>query len=189
MTLFTILLCILNLQFVFPSVLRTWGYTFISLDIEYKKTDWLFADIKLVKIKKGDYAINGTFIFKKDITMDFLYSLKLFRSPRGNDDYKPLPFSVPQQNLETFFNGVYKDVVMEDLHKCTNLPYFQDRWNEPLKAQEYYLNMCQFNVDNWPDYLPNGFYKFDTKIYFPSGDVFVSAIATEEIEQTGLIGK
>lgn len=78
---------------------------------------------------------------------------------------------------------------MEDLHVCSNLPYFDEKWEGGLEPKTYFVNMCKFNVDNWPDYLPNGFYKFVTQIFYPSGDLIVSVSVIEQIEQTGLLGK
>lgn len=81
-----------------------------------------------------------------------------YRSPRGNDDYKKVPFSIEKQNLTTFFNGVYKNALMEEITDCSNLPTFED-WEGPLEANLYEVNMCKVTCDNWPDNMLPGFYK------------------------------
>lgn len=114
--------------------------------------------------------------------------MNVYRSPRGNDDYKPTPFAMPKQDLGSYLNGVYKDVVMEDLHKCSNLPYFQGKFEGEVEPKEYFINMCKFNVENWPDYLPAGFYKFVVNFFDESENLVVKATLIEQIEQTGIMG-
>lgn len=80
---------------------------------------------------------------------------------------------MPKQDFDEFFNGVYKQVLMEDLHKCANTPYFEDKWEGVVKAGTYEMNMCKVNVANWPDNMLPGFYKFVAE-FFDEGDNIIS---------------
>lgn len=169
------------------------------------KVDYVSSDLTVERVKRGDYAINGTITLHKDIgpkyqvsyfervsTLQFKelaqFSSRLFRSTRGNDDYKPLPFDIPKQSLEEFYNGVYKRALMDDLHKCSTCPYFEDKWEGVLKAQTYEINMCKVNVDNWPDTAPSGFYKMVSSFYDEEDNVIVELNVVLDIESNlGLV--
>lgn len=100
-----------------------------------------------------------------------------------------MPFSMKKQTLDEFFNGVYKDVVMEDLHKCSNLPYFEGNWEAPMKSGKYDLNMCQFSVDNWPDNMPPGYYRLVIDIFDESDAIIATATVTVQLESSVGMGK
>lgn len=84
--------------------------------------------------------------------------MKTYRSPRGNNDYKPVPFILPKNKVKDLMNELYKDVLMEDIHNCSNVPYFEDKWDEILKGT-FNFNMCKLSFDNWPESLLPGYYK------------------------------
>lgn len=46
---------------------KNWDYTFTSLDVNVV-VDYVKTEINLVKIKRGDYAINGTFVLDQELT-------------------------------------------------------------------------------------------------------------------------
>lgn len=93
-----------------------------------------------------------------------------------------------KQDFETFFNGVYKKVIMEDLHKCSNLPHFEDKWEGVVKAGKYELDMCNVSVENWPDNMLPGFYKLLLEFWDEADNAVASATVVVQIETTG-VGK
>lgn len=117
------------------------------------------------------------------------FEAKTFRSSRGNDDYKPMPFTMQKQDFETFFNGVYKDVLMGDLHECSDLPFFEDKWEGVVNARTYEMNMCKFNVANWPDNMIPGFYKFVAQFFDEEDTVIAVFTLIVEIESKIGLGK
>lgn len=100
-----------------------------------------------------------------------------------------MPFAMPKQDFDHFFNGVYKDAMMEDLHQCSNLPFFEDKWEGSVAAMKYELNMCKFNVANWPDNMLPGFYKFLINFYDESDAIVAIFTLIVEIETKLGIGK
>lgn len=100
-----------------------------------------------------------------------------------------MPFTVQKQDFEKMFNGVYKKVVMEDLHVCSNLPYFEDEWEGAVKAGPYNFNMCEFKVDNWPDNMLTGFYKLVIDFFDGGDNLIVSATIVIQIEASAGLRK
>ncbi|KAL5275856.1 hypothetical protein ACFFRR_001594 [Megaselia abdita] len=137
---------------------RNWDYSFIALEQTIDKPDILDINLEMRRLVKRDYAVNGTITFKKEVGSSLQVSCKTYRSPRGNDDYKPMPFILPKLSAKDFINGVYKEILMNDVHRCSNAPYFEDEWNEIIKGT-YTFNMCKLNFDNWPESVLPGFYK------------------------------
>lgn len=91
-----------------------------------------------------------------------------------------------KQDFNKFFNGVYKKVLMEDLTQCSNLPKFEDTWVEPITAGKYELNMCKVNVDNWPDSMMPGFYKFLAEFFDDTDAVIATCTIIVQIEHSAL---
>lgn len=94
-----------------------------------------------------------------------------------------------KQDFDEFFNGIYKNALMEDLHNCSNLPFFEDQWGGVLPAMKYEVNMCKFNVANWPDNMIPGFYKFVIEFFDESDKVIVEFNLIIQIEASYGIGK
>lgn len=106
----------------------------------------------------------------------------MLKSRSENGDYKPVPFVAFKQDLNTFFNGHYKNVVMEDLHKCSNMPFFEDSWKEPFQAGKYDLNMCLLDPQNWPDNVPVGFYKIIMDVVDEEGKGVATITVVVQVE-------
>lgn len=64
------------LKYILPCVFiagifaKNWSYTFDTFDIR-SNVDYLRHDLKLVRISRGDYALNGTFTLDKDIGQNY----------------------------------------------------------------------------------------------------------------------
>lgn len=62
---------------------------------------------------------------------------------------------------------------MEDLHECSDLPYFEGEWEGVFRAGKYALNMCLFTTETWPITMMPGLYKFVME-FFDDQDVQIS---------------
>lgn len=47
-----------------------------------------------------------------------------------------------EMKMGEMMNGLYKDFVMDLVHGCSDLPYFQDEWKPPFAAETYTFNKC-----------------------------------------------
>lgn len=92
-----------------------------------------------------------------------------------------MPFTVPKLKLEVFMNGIYKDILMEDIAKCTNLPTFEGEWDEVLEGT-YNFNMCKLGFESFPESLLPGFYKVVVEAFDDKDNMISSLGVILEIE-------
>lgn len=85
--------------------------------------------------------------------------LTTFRSSHGDGNYHSLPFEVHRRHLYDAFNTFYKEVLMEGLKDCSNMPYFEDTIPIPLEKKSYVFNKCIISQDGMPNHLESGQYK------------------------------
>lgn len=50
---------------------KSWDYTFKTLNVEIK-ADYITSDVKLVKISRGDYAMNGSFTLDQELGPNYM---------------------------------------------------------------------------------------------------------------------
>lgn len=62
-----ILSTIFILVLAVDSFAREWDYSFVDLEAKVDRPDILDIDLKLIRIRRGDYAINGTITYKKEV--------------------------------------------------------------------------------------------------------------------------
>lgn len=75
---------------------------------------------------------------------------------------------MPSSHIFTVLNSHYKDVLMDTLKDCSDLPVFEDKFEPPLEKKIYKFNACQFSQDGLPNHLQEGFYKL---LIIGSGEV------------------
>ncbi|XP_065365420.1 uncharacterized protein LOC135958445 [Calliphora vicina] len=163
--------------------MKTWSYELKSLTAQTSDTEKLKIDLQIERISRGVYAISGTALINIDIVDgdSNTVAAKSYRSAQGDNEYIVLPFQMPALHFHTFLNTHYKDVLMDTLKDCSDLPAFEDKFEPPLEKKLYTLNACQFSQDGLPNYLQGGFYKL---LIIGTGDVdweieIVSEITTE----------
>ncbi|XP_073828223.1 uncharacterized protein [Musca autumnalis] len=163
---------------------QTWTYELKSVESHTDNSDLVgFSDWKIDRISRGQYAISGSISVNIDIVDgdDNEVEFKSYRSENGVKEYKPLPFVVARQHLYKYLNTYYKDFVMESLSKCSNLPAFEDKFEPPLQKITYTLDKCQFNKEDFPQHLQDGFYKIVMNGFGPAnwGLIFVVEVQND----------
>ncbi|XP_037955826.1 uncharacterized protein LOC119685578 [Teleopsis dalmanni] len=159
--------------FIFATILHesfgkvTWTYEFISVTINKSGTDYVDSDLKIIRISRGKYGVNGFVHFKQDTTDKWIANVTTLQSLSGNNNYKPTPFEVPTDTVHNIINGPYKRFVMKSLRNCTtNGVYFEGNFVPPLTKRRISVNKCNINTDDWP-YLSSGVYKFILQLLQP----------------------
>ncbi|XP_073820243.1 uncharacterized protein [Musca autumnalis] len=143
---------------------KTWTYEMKAVETYSDNPDVMdFEDFKVERISRGVYGLSGKWLVKTDVIEDDDVQIEYaaYRSRDGNKDYKKIPFRVERQHLFDYFNGLYKDVLMNTFKDCSNLPVFEDKFEPPLKKNTYTFNNCIFDEEKLPQYLQEGFYKVD----------------------------
>ncbi|XP_061396950.1 uncharacterized protein LOC133332587 [Musca vetustissima] len=119
-----------------------------------------FHDFKVERIRRGVYAASGRFIQNFDIVEgdDSEIEFLSYRSENGVRPYRPLPFRVQRQHFFSYLNSFYR-LIMDTLKDCSNMPVFEDKFQPPFEKKTYILDKCQFNQEEFPQHLQEGFYK------------------------------
>ncbi|XP_073828438.1 uncharacterized protein [Musca autumnalis] len=140
---------------------KTWTYEVKSLKTYSADESILKFDITIERVSRGVYAISGSFTLNVDVYEDhpFYIEAVAYRSYNGVNDYRILPFKMPRQHIITAFNTFYKDMLMDSVSECSNLPVFEHKLEPPLRKGVYTLEKCQFNQDGFPNHMAEGFYK------------------------------
>lgn len=84
-----------------------------------------------------------------------------------------------RQHVHSALNTFYKDMLMDTLKECSDMPVFEDKFVPPLEKKTYTLTKCQFSQDGFPNHLPEGFYKIVVSGY---GTVEWSLIIVAQVE-------
>ncbi|XP_005181673.3 uncharacterized protein LOC101896817 [Musca domestica] len=140
---------------------QTWTYELKSIETHSDNPDLMsFEDFKVERISRGVYAASGSFTVNYDVEEgdDTEIEFLSYRSENGVKEYKPLPFRVQRQHLYRYFDNLYK-VVMGTLKECSNMPAYEDKFEPPFEKKTYVLDKCQFNQEEFPQHLQEGFYK------------------------------
>lgn len=85
------------------NAVKNWDYTFVKLDVDIK-VDYLKTDVKLERITRGDYAINGTYVLGKDLGPMFKVCLNILRNISVTKEYssiKQRPLEAPEATMTT----------------------------------------------------------------------------------------
>ncbi|XP_073848977.1 uncharacterized protein [Musca autumnalis] len=142
-------------------VKHTWTYDMKSVQTHSENPDLVdFQKFKVERIRRGVYAASGNIIQNFDIVEgdDSEIEFLSYRSENGVKPYRPLPFKVQRQHFFSYLNSFYK-LIMDTLKDCSNMPVFEDKFVPPFEKKIYTLDRCQFNRDEFPQYMQEGFYK------------------------------
>ncbi|XP_075155996.1 uncharacterized protein LOC142229324 [Haematobia irritans] len=158
---FVIAVSVSSTNSMVPTSKKTWTYEIKSVETTSSNTDAVDLHLQVDRVSRGVYAISGTFTLNTDI-MDGdnnEVEASVYRSENGVDDYKILPFKISRQHFNKAMDSFYKDMIMDTLKECSDLPVFEDKLERPIEKKEYTLKGCQFSQDGFPNHLATGFYK------------------------------
>ncbi|XP_073828209.1 uncharacterized protein [Musca autumnalis] len=140
---------------------KTWTYEIKSVESSTSDASLINVDLSVERVARGVYAVSGALTFNFDVNEGDAFDVEAgsFRSDNGVNDYKVLPFKMPRQHLFSTLNSFYKDMLMETLSECSNMPVFEDKFEPPFSKGVYTFEKCQFSQDGFPNHLADGFYK------------------------------
>lgn len=144
---------------------QAWTYDLIDIQIHNGDLSVMEFNLTVVKIKRGEYAMNGWLDIRQDMDDSLFLEMKFFTSQTGgpNAVWKKMSMEMRNSSLTTFMNKHYKTMVMESLKECTeNAPVF-DEFEAPLTKRLIKINNCIFKSDNMPAQMAKGFYKLPWK--------------------------
>ncbi|XP_073828208.1 uncharacterized protein isoform X2 [Musca autumnalis] len=160
---------------------KTWNYEIKSMETYSANESLLKFDLTIERVSRGVYAFTGDLIMTIDVNEedDSYIEACAARSHNGVSDYRMLPFKMPRQHLFTAMNTFYKEILMETLSECSNLPVFEDKFEPPLRKGVYTITKCQFSQDGFPNHVAEGFYKI---MIFGNGTVDWSISVIAQVE-------
>ncbi|XP_061392902.1 uncharacterized protein LOC133328348 [Musca vetustissima] len=140
---------------------KSWTYEIKSLDYSTADEDILNTNLSVERVSRGVYALSGSIVLNIDIdeNTQCYVEASTYRSDNGVNEYKVLAFKMSRQNIISAINGFYKEMFMDTLSECSDLPVFEDKFEPPIEKREYTLTKCQFSQDGFPNHLEEGFYK------------------------------
>ncbi|XP_065365419.1 uncharacterized protein LOC135958444 [Calliphora vicina] len=149
---------------------KTWSYELKSLTSKTSDSEKMKINLEIERVSRGVYAISGTVLINFDVVEGDgnTIAAKSYRSVLGDNEYNVLPFQMPATHLHKYFNTFYKDVLMDTLKDCSDLPAFEDKFEPPFEKKLYTFDACQFSQDGLPNHLQDGFYKL---LLIGAGDV------------------
>ncbi|XP_034480170.1 uncharacterized protein LOC117785978 [Drosophila innubila] len=142
---------------------RSWDYEPISVDSTSSDSNKLDIDIRVKRMPRGEFAYDGYIKYNYDITEDTMIEAEAFRSNSGRDeDYTPMPWTIPKQPFSKFIDDFYKDMIYENFHSCSNMPAPDD--GIPYKIGNWTFNECVVEGKGMPEMAPQGYLKVIFKI-------------------------
>ncbi|XP_073820121.1 uncharacterized protein [Musca autumnalis] len=160
---------------------KTWTFEIKSLETYSADENILQFDLSVRRVSRGVYAISGSITLKVDFEEDHPCYIEAVasRSSNGVSDFREIPLKMPREHLLIAINSFYKDMLMETLRECSNLPVFADKFEPPLLKGVYTLEKCQFTHDGFPNHMVEGFYKI---VIFGEGYVDWSITLVSQVE-------
>ncbi|XP_061395625.1 uncharacterized protein LOC133331240 [Musca vetustissima] len=140
---------------------QTWSYELKSVTAHSDNPDlWSFSEAKAERISRGVYGATLSFDVNFDVIEgdDSEVEMLSYRSENGVKEFKEFPFKVDRQHYFDYFNNFYK-LVMDTFRECSNMPIFEDKFQPPFEKKTYILNKCQFEKEQFPQHMQDGFYK------------------------------
>ncbi|XP_013111988.2 uncharacterized protein LOC106090371 [Stomoxys calcitrans] len=140
---------------------KTWTFEIQSVETTTSDPNIIDLELAVERVSRGVYAISGAFDLKTDVVEGDNNQVEalVYRSSDGVEEYKPIPFKMTRQHVYDAFNGYYKDMLMDTLKDCSDLPVFKDKITPPIEKKLYTLTQCQFTRDGFADHVATGFYK------------------------------
>ncbi|KAM8712819.1 hypothetical protein ACLKA7_013191 [Drosophila subpalustris] len=137
---------------------RKWDYELISVESTTSDPDKLFIDVRIKRMRQGDFAYHGYINFNYDVDDTTMVEAVSFRSQSGRDDeYSPMPWSIPKQLYTEFIESFYEDMIYKNLGGCSNMPKPENVL--PFKKENITLTECVVSGDGLPEMAPQGYYK------------------------------
>lgn len=90
----------------------------------------------------------------------FQGKLQMYNSPLGNNRYRLMPFGIYRKPVCKMLNNEYRNIIMRDVHKYTNMPFSEDR-NVNLCDLMPVVHLCILTRLSW--IMPHFFFR-DTTI-------------------------
>ncbi|XP_054740298.1 uncharacterized protein LOC129245889 [Anastrepha obliqua] len=139
-------------------------YTVKNEDFEHfdgmKETISHWGEMKIIGRQR---FMNGTLKFAEDMNNEhYKFSVEVFSSPQGDDQFKRLPLGLPPTNICDVLKNLYTKQLQPSLvqGKNTNFPYVpEDEGLCPVPKGEYYVKELELNTDSWPNQIPHGLLK------------------------------
>ncbi|XP_053963683.1 uncharacterized protein LOC128866743 [Anastrepha ludens] len=139
-------------------------YTVKNEDFEHfdgmKETIFHLGEMKIIGRQR---FMNGTLKFADDMNNEhYKFSIELFSSPQGDDQFKRLPMGVPRTNICDGLKNLYTKMLQPSFveGENTNFPYVpEDEGLCPVPKGEYYIKELELNTDSWPNQIPRGLLK------------------------------
>lgn len=97
----------------------------------------------------------------------------------GEDDYKQMPWNVPQKPFSEFMAEFYKDMLYANLGECSNLA--EPGKEIPWPMITYKFANCAVTGEGMPEIAPEGYYKifFTVTGQVDWGFVFIMKIVSK----------
>ncbi|XP_002133769.2 uncharacterized protein [Drosophila pseudoobscura] len=143
---------------------KSWTYTLKETSSHSSNESIVKADTRIERIGRAEFALSGSLFIGVQVPEDLEVEVLAYRSPDGGDNYKLQPYSLQRQGIYAAMNSFYKDMIMDSVASCSNLPQFTEKLTV-LPAQTFHYDKCQISTDSFPQYLPDGWYKLNFVTY------------------------
>ncbi|XP_068144291.1 uncharacterized protein [Drosophila tropicalis] len=170
--------------FPFATSKRQWEYELLSIDTFTSDESKLKIDFRVVRMGRGEFGFSGEIAFNYDADETTMVEGKGYRSTTGGEsDYKVLPFDVPEQPYTEFLDKHYKNLIINNLAECSNLPQYEGDFVPPWPKDTYIFDKCIPKADGYPDFALEGYYKMVFKVTGPVnwGFTAIARIITKRI--------
>ncbi|XP_034102071.1 uncharacterized protein LOC117566639 [Drosophila albomicans] len=142
---------------------RRWDYEPISVDPYTSDRDKLDVEFRIKRSPRGEYFFAGFVNFNYVMDETTMMEATAMRSQSGNDDdYTPVPWSIPKQNYEEFFKNFYENLVYKNFGGCSNFRAPADLF--PWVNGNYSFSDCEVSGDGMPEIAPQGYYKINFNV-------------------------
>ncbi|XP_017024949.1 uncharacterized protein [Drosophila kikkawai] len=150
------------------SAKRKWDYEPLSINTYSSDESKLKFVAKIERVARGEFAIGGTIDFKYTPDSNTMVEAVAHRSISGAEsDYKLIPFTIAKQPFPDYMNSHYKDLVIRNLAKCSNLIQFEGKFDGVWPQKVYTLDKCVADSDGFPEMVPEGFYRINFTVTNP----------------------
>ncbi|XP_016957978.1 uncharacterized protein LOC108029981 isoform X1 [Drosophila biarmipes] len=157
--------------FLIPLIIlqRNWDYEPLSFTSYTSDDNLLKITTKVDRLGRSDYAFSMTLNWNYDVDEDTMVEAEVYHCSSGDEeDYKIMPWSLPQQPFFDYLNGFYKDAFIKNVGHCSNMVQFEGDFVPPWPRNVYILDKCVANGEGLPDIAPEGYFKI---VYKMSGQV------------------
>ncbi|KAH8378140.1 hypothetical protein KR093_009558, partial [Drosophila rubida] len=138
---------------------RRWDYEFLYFALESSDENLINVTSRLEHEELGKQYFYAVIDWKHMCNETTRFQGKAYFSQSGRDeDYRVLPYNIPNISFEVFFGQYYKQLIHSELGNCSNLPTF-DEFALFCKKATFVFNKCRPSMNAFPEMLPRGYYK------------------------------